>query len=58
MKTPSSSPSTIDEYIAMYPPKVRTILERVRQTIRKAAPDAEERISYRPLVALPSRRGT
>ena len=47
MKAASSSPNTIDEYIATYPPKIRTILERVRKTIRKAAPDAEERIAYR-----------
>lgn len=47
MKAASSVPTTIDEYIATYPPKVRAILERVRTTIRKAAPDAEERIAYR-----------
>ena len=39
--------SEIDEYIAAYPPKIRAILQRVRTTIRKAAPDAEERIAYR-----------
>lgn len=43
----SAGPATIDEYIASYPPVVRDILERVRQTIRKAAPDAVERIAYR-----------
>ena len=40
-------PATIDEYVAQYPPKVRAILRRIRTTIRKAVPDAEERIAYR-----------
>jgi uncharacterized protein YdhG (YjbR/CyaY superfamily) len=42
-----TTPSSIDEYIAAYPPKVRAILQKVRRTIAKAAPDAEERIAYR-----------
>ena len=37
---------TIDEYIKTYPKDVQTILEKVRQTIKRAAPDAEETISY------------
>jgi uncharacterized protein YdhG (YjbR/CyaY superfamily) len=37
---------TIDEYISMFPDDVQTILNRVRQTIREAAPDAEETINY------------
>jgi uncharacterized protein YdhG (YjbR/CyaY superfamily) len=40
------SPKTIDEYIAGFPPDVQVILEKMRLTIRKAAPDAEEKISY------------
>jgi uncharacterized protein YdhG (YjbR/CyaY superfamily) len=40
------TPRSIDEYIAGFPPKVRLVLERIRSTIRKAAPAAEERISY------------
>lgn len=36
----------IDSYIAIYPPDVRKLLEQVRSTIRKAAPDAEEKIGY------------
>lgn len=35
-----------DEYIASFPPDVQDVLEQVRQTIKKAAPDAEEGISY------------
>lgn len=38
--------STIDEYIAQYPGDVQTILQSIRQTIRKAAPDATERMSW------------
>ncbi|HEU6440971.1 MAG TPA: DUF1801 domain-containing protein [Microvirga sp.] len=37
----------IDAYIASFPEDVRAILEKVRATIRKAAPGAEETISYR-----------
>jgi uncharacterized protein YdhG (YjbR/CyaY superfamily) len=36
----------IDDYIAAFPPTVRVILKKVRATVRKAAPRAEERISY------------
>jgi uncharacterized protein YdhG (YjbR/CyaY superfamily) len=37
---------TVDEYIATHPENVQAILRRVRMTIRKAVPDAEEVISY------------
>ena len=46
MKTKQTAPKTIDEYIAGFPKDVQEILEKIRVTIRKAAPDAEERISY------------
>jgi len=36
----------IDEYIAGFPTKVQKILQKVRKTIQKAAPDAAEAISY------------
>jgi uncharacterized protein YdhG (YjbR/CyaY superfamily) len=36
----------IDEYIANYPTEVRAKLEKIRATINKAAPKAEEVISY------------
>ena len=42
-----SAPQSIDEYIASAPEEFRPILESIRATVRKAAPDAEERISYR-----------
>ena len=37
---------SVDEYIASQPETVQAILERVRSTIRKAVPGAEEVISY------------
>jgi uncharacterized protein YdhG (YjbR/CyaY superfamily) len=37
---------TIDEYIATYPRNIQIILEELRQTIKEAAPEAEETISY------------
>jgi len=36
----------IDEYIARYPAAVQAILQEIRQTIRAAAPGAQEKISY------------
>jgi uncharacterized protein YdhG (YjbR/CyaY superfamily) len=47
MKTDQTTPKTIGDYIAAYPPKVRAILEKLRATIRKAAPAAEGAIKYR-----------
>jgi uncharacterized protein YdhG (YjbR/CyaY superfamily) len=37
---------SVDEYIATHPEDVQAILQRVRSTIRKAVPGAEEVISY------------
>jgi len=37
---------SIDEYISGFPPDVQDILQKVRATIKRAAPDAEEAISY------------
>ena len=42
----SSKPKSIDEYISGLPDDIRKILEEVRVTIRKAAPEAEEAIRY------------
>ena len=36
----------IDEYIAQFPENTQKLLEQVRQTIHKVAPDASEVISY------------
>ena len=38
---------SVDEYIASQPESVQGVLERVRSTIRKALPGAEEVISYK-----------
>ena len=46
MKTNQTAPGNIDEYIAGFPHDVQAILEKIRVTIRKAAPDAEETINY------------
>jgi uncharacterized protein YdhG (YjbR/CyaY superfamily) len=47
MKTAQASPKNIDEYIAGFPRNVQSVLSRVRNTIRKAVPAAEEAISYK-----------
>lgn len=38
--------TTIDKYISTLPADTQAILEKVRQTIRKAAPEAVETMSY------------
>ncbi len=37
---------TIDDYIGTFPENVQRVLETLRQVIHKAAPEAEEAISY------------
>jgi len=37
----------VDEYIAAFPPGVRTILRKIRTTVAATAPNASEKISYR-----------
>ena len=44
---PAAAPTTVDEYIAAFPPEVQRILQRVRRVARAAAPEAREVISYR-----------
>ena len=46
MKSVMTKPKNIDDYIARFPENVQTALEKVRITIQKAAPKAEEIISY------------
>ncbi len=43
---PKFRATTIDEYIATQPAPTQLVLERVRATIAKSVPDAEECISY------------
>lgn len=40
-------PKSIDDYAARYPTHVRRLIRAMRQTIRAAAPQAQETISYR-----------
>ncbi|HPU52571.1 MAG TPA: MmcQ/YjbR family DNA-binding protein [Burkholderiaceae bacterium] len=47
VRRPGPGPDTIDAYIDGFPPRVQTILQSVRATVRTAAPLAEETISYR-----------
>jgi uncharacterized protein YdhG (YjbR/CyaY superfamily) len=42
----TKKPAHIDEYIGAFPNNVQEILEKIRATIQKAAPDAKEKISY------------
>ncbi len=46
MPTVRATPKSVDKYIASFPPDVQAILEKIRLTVRKAAPDARETISY------------
>lgn len=46
MTPPKATYSTIDEYIALYPPEVQEILRKVREVIHAAAPEATEAIKY------------
>jgi uncharacterized protein YdhG (YjbR/CyaY superfamily) len=44
---------SIDEYVAIFPKETQKILKKIRATIKAAAPDAEEKISYQmPTFAL------
>ena len=42
----AQGPKDVDQYIATFPAEIQMILEKVRETIRDAAPDARETISY------------
>jgi uncharacterized protein YdhG (YjbR/CyaY superfamily) len=46
MKLAAQKPETVDDYIASFPPEVRSVLQSIRDTVRAAAPEAEERLSY------------
>lgn len=37
---------TVDEYLATFPPETKILLKKIRATIKVAAPQAEEMISY------------
>jgi uncharacterized protein YdhG (YjbR/CyaY superfamily) len=46
MKKTAKVPVNVDEYIDGFPESIRTTLQKVRQSIKAAAPKAEEIISY------------
>lgn len=46
MKSKTTAADDITAYIEDFPEDVKRILEKIRLTIRKAAPDAEEGIKY------------
>ena len=46
MKSEKIRFSSIDEYIASFPEDIQKIMNQLRETIKAAAPDAEEKISY------------
>jgi len=46
MQSNTKAPETIDEYIAGFPADIQVILQKIRKTIKDAAPDAQEAISY------------
>jgi uncharacterized protein YdhG (YjbR/CyaY superfamily) len=45
-KSERAAPQNIDDYIAGFPHDAQEILQKVRATIREAAPEAEEAIKY------------
>ncbi len=42
----AAKPANMDAYIAAFPENVQKVLEQIRSTVKKAAPGAEETISY------------
>ena len=46
MKSKKAGFTLIDEYIATFPEDVQKIMKQLRETIKAAAPQAEEKISY------------
>ncbi|MGZ8538808.1 MAG: iron chaperone [Flavisolibacter sp.] len=46
MEATATKFKTVDEYISLQPKNVKPLLQQIRKTIKEAAPDAEELISY------------
>src|SRR5580765_836692 len=46
MMAKPQKPKDIDDYISKFPDNVQAILEKLRETIRRAAPEATQTISY------------
>jgi uncharacterized protein YdhG (YjbR/CyaY superfamily) len=46
METIVTKPKNFEEYIISFPPETQKKLEQLRKTVKEAAPDAQEVISY------------
>jgi uncharacterized protein YdhG (YjbR/CyaY superfamily) len=46
MKTKAKAPANIDEYIVEFPAPIQMRLGKIKEIVRKAAPEAREKISY------------
>src|SRR5262245_36531712 len=46
LKAAKGAPKTVEEYIAGFPADIQRMLQMIRSTVKKAAPGAEEKISY------------
>lgn len=46
MKSKKAGFNSIDEYIGIFPKDVQKIMDKLRETIKTAAPEVEEAISY------------
>lgn len=57
MATPSKLKfKTVEEYISALPQPAKTIMQEIRRAIKKAAPEAEELMSYADLKKIKSVR--
>lgn len=41
-----ASSKNINDYLSRFPAEIQKVLEQIRRTVKKAAPDAEETIKY------------
>ncbi|MBU1010699.1 MAG: DUF1801 domain-containing protein [Bacteroidetes bacterium] len=46
METKAEKLSTVDQYIAGFSEEIRRLIQQMRSTVRQAAPEAEEVLSY------------
>ncbi len=46
MRKDSTGSALVDQYISQFPPEIQERLTKIREIIRKAAPEAEETIAY------------
>ncbi len=46
MDTDKAACTTIDEYIAQFPPEVEEVMQTLRKAIKETVPEAQEKISW------------